>query len=134
MGEAETEHGGGTDGPYEVLVVDDNHAVATVVSESLERVDEAIRASYTTEARQALSRLQQEPVDCLVTDYEMPDLDGLGLVERDGTGTPFVLFTQRREEWLADRVRELGGEFLPKRTGSEQFRELAALVREQATG
>jgi len=134
MGEAGAEHGGGTDEPYEVLVVDDNRAVATIVSESLEHVDESIRTSYTTESQKALSRLQQESVDCLVTDYEMPGIDGLGLVKRDGTDTPFVVFSQRREEWLADRVREYGGEFFPKRTGSEQFRELAALVREQATG
>ena len=125
---------GGTADQCEVLIVDDNRAVATIISESLERVDEAIQTSYTTKSQRALSRLQQEDVDCLVTDYEMPGIDGLGLIERDGTDTPVVVFTRRREEWLKERVREHGGAFLSKQTGSEQFRELAALIREQARG
>lgn len=116
---------------YHVLVVDDDRALATVVAESLEHVDSALRTSYTSDPWQALSRLRRESVDCLVTDLEMPDLDGLSLVDEDDTDTPFVVFTQCSEECIASDARARGGAYLQKGGGREQYSRLARLVREQ---
>jgi len=116
-----------------VLVVDDDRSLATVVADVLEQVDEGLRTTYTTDPRQALAMLDRGQIDCLVTDYEMPTLDGLALVDRDATDTPFVLFTQCRDERLADGADERGGAYLPKESGREQYRRLAALVREQVS-
>ena len=116
---------------HHVLVVDDDRALATVVAESLEHVDAEFRTSYTTEPREALTRLREEQVDCLVTDYEMPDIDGLTLVDRAEDDTPFVVFTQRRDEHVASGARDRGGAYLRKGTGSEQYHRLATLVHEQ---
>jgi len=117
--------------PYDVLVVDDNQALAAVVAESLEQMDSEFRTAYTTEPMEALTRLQQDRIDCLVTDYEMPGTDGLSLVDRDGTDTPFVLFTQRRDEGVEEATVDRGGAYLPKGVDREQYRRLATLVREQ---
>ena len=117
--------------PYDVLVVDDNHALAAVVAESLEHIDNELRASYTTEPGEALAQLRQDRIDCLVTDYEMPELDGLALVDRDETDTPFVVFTQRRDEGVTRAIVDRGGAYLPKGAGREQYRRLATLVHEQ---
>ena len=117
--------------PYQVLVVDDNQPIASVVAEMLEHVDSELQTAYTTEPAEALTRLRQDCVDCLVTDYEMPELDGLSLVDRDGTDTPFVVFTQRRDEGVASATADRGGAYLPKGAGREQYRRLATLVREQ---
>ena len=117
--------------PYDVLVVDDNQPLAAVVAESLEQMDSELRTSYTTEPREALTRLRQDPVDCLVTDYEMPDLDGRSLVDRDETDTPFVVFTQRRDEGVASAAADRGGAYLRKGASREQYRRLATLVHEQ---
>ncbi|MDS0281826.1 response regulator [Haloarcula onubensis] len=111
--------------------MDDNRALASVVAESLEHVDSEFRTAYTTEPADALARLRRGRVDCLVTDYEMPDVDGLALVDRDGTDTPFVVFTQRRDEQVANAAADRGGAYLRKGAGREQYRRLAALVREQ---
>jgi len=117
--------------PYDVLVVDDNQALAAVVAESLEQTDSGLRTSCTTEPADALRRLREGRVDCLVTDYEMPDLDGLALVDRDGTDTPFVVFTQRRDDGIARAVADRGGAYLRKGASREQYRRLATLVRDQ---
>ena len=125
---------GGT-GPADtcrVLVVDDEAGLAAVVADALEHVDERLQTSYTTEPREALQELRARDVDCLVTDYEMPGLDGLGLIDRDDSGTPFVLFTQRREQHIVEGVHERGGEYLTKDTGFDQYRQLATLVRQMA--
>jgi CheY-like chemotaxis protein len=114
-----------------VLVVDDNRALAAVIAESLEHVDDELSATYTTEPQQALRKLEDGVVDCLVTDYEMPELDGLTLVDETATDTPFILYTYRPAERLAEGARERGGEYLHKQTGAEQYHRLARLVHEQ---
>ena len=117
--------------PYHVLVVDDNRALASLVTESLEQVDDKLRVSYTTEPAEALVQLRQDCIDCLVTDYEMPDIDGLALIDRDGTDTPFVVFTQCRDGQVERAAADRGGAYLRKGTSPEQYRRLATLVHEQ---
>jgi CheY-like chemotaxis protein len=102
-----------------------------VVAKSLEHVDDELAVTYTTEPRQALRRLEDGHVDCVVTDYEMPDIDGLALIDEASTDIPFILYTQRPAERVAEGVRERGGEYLHKQTGHEQYRRLATLVHEQ---
>jgi len=132
MGSRHMERGSsGAGAPYDVLVVDDNQALAAVVAESLEQIDSELRTSCTTEPDEALTRLRQDRIDCLVTDYEMPKLDGLALVDRDGTDTPFVVFTQRRDDGVERATVDRGGAYLPKGAGREQYRRLATLVHEQ---
>ena len=116
---------------YLVLVVDDDQSLASVIAETLEQVDRDLRTTYTSDPRQALERLQTDAIDCLVTDYEMPEIDGLALIDRDESGTPFVVFTHRRDERVASAVADRGGAYLPKRASSEQYRRLATLVHEQ---
>jgi CheY-like chemotaxis protein len=116
---------------YRVLVVDDNQALATVVAQTLEHIDEGLQATYTTDPERALTRLREESIDCLIADYEMPELDGLALAAADDTDTPFIIYTQRRDTSVERDVREQGGEFLVKQTGPEQYHQLAEFVREQ---
>ena len=118
--------------PYRVLVVDDNRALADVVAESLEHVDDELDVAFTTEPERALTRLEQDGFDCLVTDYEMPRVDGLSLVAADSSDTPFILFTNRSDESVAADARDRGGKYLRKRTGTDQYHRLASMVHEQA--
>jgi CheY-like chemotaxis protein len=92
-------------GGREILVVDDVRftrltLVKMVASLGGPAVHEA------EDGRAALTRLQElwERVDCVISDLEMPNLDGLGLLRaiRVGTGTipnslPFVLLTGHSE-------------------------------------
>ena len=119
---------------YRVLVIDDDRALADVVAESLEHVDDDLAVESTTEPERALTRLEREGFDCLVTDYEMPGVDGLALVAADSTNTPFVVFTNRRDGDIAADARERGGKYLRKRTGTDQYHRLAAMVHEQVAG
>ena len=116
---------------YHVLVVDDDQSLASVIAETLEQIDSDLRTTYTSDPRQALARLQADAIDCLVTDYEMPELDGLALVDRDTTDTPFIVFTQCRDDGVASAVADRGGAYLQKGASREQYRRLATLVHEQ---
>ena len=126
-------HGGTKTTTYRVLVVDDDRALAEVVADSLEHVDDELEVVSTTAPEQALQRFERDGFDCVVTDYEMPGVDGLALAAADSTDTPFIVFTNRREADIASRARERGGKYLRKRTGNDQYHRLAAMVHEQAT-
>ena len=61
-----------------VLVVDDKVEMAEMLADALR--DEGYEAVTASSGRDALQRLERGPVDALVTDLRMPDLDGLALL------------------------------------------------------
>ncbi|EMA42367.1 response regulator [Halobiforma nitratireducens] len=77
-----------------VLCVDSEDRVSSVASALGADDDlEAIEASSVTDAA---DRIASEPVVCVVTAYELPDGDGLDVVEElrsEAPQTPCVLFT-----------------------------------------
>ncbi|MEF8870003.1 MAG: PAS domain S-box protein [Haloarculaceae archaeon] len=115
-----------------VLVVDDNADLVDVVAEFLEREHDGITAVTATSADGALDRLQAESVDCVVSDYDMPETNGLELLRdvRDReTDLPFVLFTGKGSEEIASEAISAGvTEYLQKGTATEQYTVLANRV------
>jgi DNA-binding NtrC family response regulator len=92
-----------------VLVVDDEPAVQFAVAETIEAAGgEAIAARSAAEA---LEHVAAHHVDVVVSDYSMPDLDGLALLERiralDAT-LPVILITAHGSERLAVRALKQG--------------------------
>ncbi|WP_340100666.1 PAS domain S-box protein [Salinibaculum salinum] len=115
-----------------VLVVDDNADLVDIVAEFLEREHDGITAVTATSADEALDRLQAESVDCVVSDYDMPETNGLELLrdirERD-PDLPFVLFTGKGSEEIASEAISAGvTEYLQKGTATEQYTVLANRV------
>jgi CheY-like chemotaxis protein len=98
-----------------VLVVDDDQQIASLAGEYIGRVEMELTVVVETDPRDALARFEVGDVDCVVSDYEMPAMDGLellGAVRESGSATPFVLFTARDDETLARRARERGAAYL----------------------
>ncbi|APW96831.1 diguanylate cyclase [Halobiforma lacisalsi AJ5] len=115
-----------------VLVVDNEPGFAELACEMLEREREAIDAEPATSPDEALERLDapgDPPVDCIVSDYEMPGTTGLELLERvreDDPDLPFILFTGKGSEAVASEAIDAGvSQYLRKETGSEQYAVLA---------
>ena len=111
-----------------VLVVDDDPKLTAVTSAYLGRLDDvAVEARADPEA--ALARLD-ETVDCVVSDYEMPEMDGLDVlatVRRDHPGMPVILFSGTDEAGVAERARERGARFVAK-APADGFDRLAEAV------
>ncbi|MFC7228039.1 response regulator [Salinirubellus salinus] len=94
-----------------VLHVDDEAMVRDLVRIYLERhgADCAVRS--VTSAAEALELLEQEQFDCIVSDYRMPDMDGIEFLERvreTNPEVPFILFTGQGSEEVASRAIERG--------------------------
>lgn len=73
-----------------VLVVDDSATVRQAVCMPLQKAD--FRCLEAADGLEALSRLAVENVDLIITDINMPNLDGFGLI-REARQTPGARFT-----------------------------------------
>ena len=71
-----------------ILVVDDSAMERRLLEESLRRAGHEV--AVAADASEALTRLQLHPVDLVVTDLLMPDVDGLELLKRIRTRLPAV--------------------------------------------
>ncbi|WP_173271440.1 PAS domain-containing protein [Thiosulfatimonas sediminis] len=63
-----------------VLVVDDNEIDREFISRTLDAAH--VKVSTAASAKEALAIMQKDHFDCVLTDWKMPDMDGLELVSR----------------------------------------------------
>lgn len=118
-----------------VLHVDDQPTFGEMVATYLERAEgeSSLTVSTVTDARTALARLDESRVDCVVSDYEMPGMDGLELLQAVRgryPNLPFVLFTGRGGEEVARDAFQVGvTDYMQKRTGTDQYAVLAKRIR-----
>jgi DNA-binding response OmpR family regulator len=81
-----------------ILVVDDEPAIVTVIRERLEGEGFRVRAAGNGEA--ALADLQ-EPLDLIILDLMLPDLDGFEVLRRlrqAGSDLPVIILTARDDD------------------------------------
>jgi two-component system chemotaxis sensor kinase CheA len=118
--------------PGRILVVDDALTVRELQRSILERAGFEVRVA--TDGRDALARLAEEPADLVLTDIEMPNLDGFGLTEaiRADPGlanVPVLILTSRASD--ADRQRGLdaGADGYIVKSGFDQGSLISAVQR-----
>ena len=112
-----------------VLHVDDEPDFADMAAEFLERTDERLTVATATRASDALDHLAENDVDCVVSDYDMPETNGIDLLEavRDRyPELPFILYTGKGSEEIASEAISAGvTEYLQKESGTGQYTVLA---------
>lgn len=94
-----------------ILIVDDDPSVLDMLRDSLTRPDEDYCITCTTAGVTALRYVEEGSFDLLLTDYQMPDMNGLDLasaVRGIAPGTRVVLMTAYADgARLQARVRAL---------------------------
>jgi len=114
-----------------VLVVDDSITVRRVTQRLLKR--EGFRVVMAADGLQALERLQEEKPAVVLSDIEMPRMDGFDLA-RNIRGDarlrdlPIIMITSRIAEKHREHARELGVNHYLGKPYSED--ELIGLVRQ----
>ncbi|WP_435334781.1 bacterio-opsin activator domain-containing protein [Haloarchaeobius sp. TZWWS8] len=115
-----------------VMFVDNDPDFAEVSQMMLERENPAIDVITVRDGTEALTYLDDEvvpAVECIVSDYDMPSMDGLELLEavreRDDR-LPFILFTGKGSEEIASEAIAAGvTQYLQKKPGSDRYTLLA---------
>jgi len=110
-----------------VLLVEDEENIASVVRAYLER--DGYRVVWVGTGAEALAALERKPVQIIVLDIGLPDLDGFDVCRqmRTRSSVPIIMLTARDEE--ADRVAglELGADDYVAKPFSA--RELVARIK-----
>ncbi|WP_222919174.1 PAS domain S-box protein [Natrinema sp. SYSU A 869] len=108
--------------PIRVLHVDTDPTWTAATAECLERAEVPIETLSVTSASDGLDRLEHTEIDCLVSEYELPEMDGLAFfdaVRATHEEVPFVLYTDSGSEALASEAIGAGvTDYVPKDDGS----------------
>ena len=97
-----------------VLFVDDEPDIIEVARIYLEK-DPDIRVTPAHSAISALEKIQEMSFDVIVSDHEMPDLDGIAFLNRlkgEGFEIPFIMYTGRSREKVVIEALNSGAFFL----------------------
>ena len=115
---------GSTEAKANVLIVDDNESMREVLALILSR--RGHRCELAADGREAMEKMDQGSFDAVVTDVEMPEMDGIALTKelsRNHSHLPVMIITGR----LDDRYMELASatcaarEFLRKPFDISEF-------------
>lgn len=95
-----------------IMVVDDMSTSRGLITQALDSF--GIRNVVTAEnGQQALITLAKHPVHLIISDYNMPEMDGLHLLQHlraapKTKGIGFILITGRAEQQIVDHGKKLG--------------------------
>ncbi|MGA1789995.1 MAG: response regulator [bacterium] len=112
-----------------ILLIDDDVGMRAVLQDILE--DEGYMVKTATDGRSALSAIEKEDFDLILTDLKMPKMDGmefLDYIEQNRPDLKVVVITAYTGTENVNKAKMLGAfEFLSK---SIQIEELKRVVKE----
>jgi PAS domain S-box-containing protein len=112
-----------------VLYVDDEESLLELAKEFLESNNDLV-IEISSNATEGLRRISEGGIDVVVSDYAMPDMDGLAFLRalrRSGSDVPFILFTGKGREEVVIQALNGGADSYLQKGGhpAPQFAELA---------
>lgn len=118
---------------YSVLYVDDEELLLEIGRRFLEK-DGTMAVTTRASGRAALDQIGAAPFDAIVSDYQMPEMDGITFLKEVRTRNPdipFVLFTHRGRDEIALEAFRQGADFCIQKGGDPgvRFAELSRAIR-----
>ena len=120
-------------GSVTVLHVDDEPDLCEVVAEFLEHRHDWLDVETATDAASGIEYVRQDGVDCVVSDYDMPQKDGLEFLRslrEEHPDLPFILYTGKGSEEIASEAISAGvDDYLQKEATTDQYDVLANRIK-----
>jgi PAS domain S-box-containing protein len=119
---------------YRILYVDDEPTLLELGKLFLERSGE-FTVDTAPSGSDGLTLLASETFDAIISDYQMPEMDGIGFLKKvraSSSTIPFIIFTGRGREEIVIQALNEGADFYLQKGGEpvSQFTELAHKVRQ----
>ena len=115
--------------PIRVLYLDDEPALLDITKRYLEK-EGLFSVDIVTSAYEALRIISLEEYDAIISDYQMPDMNGIEFLKKvraTGNFIPFIIFTGRGREEVVIEALNSGADFYIQKGGDPiaQFAELS---------
>ncbi|ADN35065.1 putative PAS/PAC sensor protein [Methanolacinia petrolearia DSM 11571] len=97
----------------DILIVDDDPEVLDITKIFLERTG-YFRVSTGNSAAEGLLKLEEQNFEAVISDYEMPDMNGLDFlkeIREEGNIIPFIIFTGRSREEVVIEAMNSGADY-----------------------
>jgi two-component system chemotaxis response regulator CheY len=123
-----------------ILIVEDSETMRSLLSASLEELSVPVKVTEAASGFEALRILPREDFDLVVTDINMPDINGLELlsfVRRNARfeSIPVVIVSTEGSERDRDKGLELGADaYLVKPFDPEALREVVSDLLGRSSG
>ena len=116
-----------------VLYIDDELVLLELGKRFLEKTGEFIVTTVTTVPK-AILVLEQEKFDVIISDFQMPVMNGIAFLQRlnaDGDTTPFIIFTGKSREDVVIEALNAGADFYIQKGGEpkSQFADLSHKIK-----
>lgn len=108
-----------SDEPLRVLHIDDEELWRSTVCDYLPTFGNYQIVSVES-GEKALALLRTTCFDVVISDYQMPEMNGLEIllhIRLSGNMIPFILFTGLKHERLAQEAKDTGADFYVLKTG-----------------
>lgn len=114
-----------------VLHVDDEPAVLEAAKHFLETYEPHIYIKSVVSAEKALEILEKQPFNCIVSDFQMPGMNGLEFASAvfKNRRIPFILYTGKGNKNIVDTALAIGvDDYISKEVNTSHFRQLAESI------
>jgi len=116
-----------------VLHVDDEEDQLEFVKLFLADIDPAISVDSAVRTEDALRKLGESPYDCILCDYQMPEMNGVDLAKliRAEKKTPIIIYTGRGSEEVAEAAFAAEvDDYIRKEATPSHYHVLAKSIRQ----
>jgi len=124
------------DATISVLHVDDDPQFGSLLVSYLERLEDDMTVTFKSSPETVLSTIETDDIDCIVSDFQMPQMDGIELlkaVRQEYPNLPFFLCTARGSEEVVSQAIHAGVTSYLQKGGTEVFEQLAHRIRNAVT-
>lgn len=117
-----------------IIAVDDREDILELSKIFLEKANEDLQVETTTDPGDVIDRVGNSEVDAIISDYDMPQMTGVELLENIreyDEDLPFILHTGKGTEEIAEEAIGAGvTDYFRKDSGTEHYSFIAKRVEE----
>ncbi|MCK4583327.1 PAS domain S-box protein [Candidatus Bathyarchaeota archaeon] len=115
-----------------ILHVDDDVNQSEFLQYFLPEMDKAFKIDFISDPCQVMEKMGSEIYDCVVTDYQMPKMNGIELAEkiRESFDLPIIIYTGQGSEEIAEAAFSAGiDDYLRKEMDPSHYQVLSKRIR-----